>query len=112
MVGLFTPTKTKPYKLYFMGVETSQKLYDGALYPMLGAMRFLVEQKPGADVYSWKLNSLAKVEEFFDEIAPELVATTYQASLIYGRKPNPIGKDKNHWDNLYKTVALHYLTKV
>ena len=93
-----------------MGAEADQKLYDGALYPILGAMRFLVEQKPGQDVYSWKLISFKKVKEFFDEIAPELIATTYNTSVTYGLKPNPIGKDENHWDNLYKTVALHYLS--
>jgi len=112
MVGLFTPKKKRSnYPLVFMGVEIEQKLYDGALYPMLGAMRFLVEQKPGEVHYSWKLNSFDKVKSFFDEVAPDLVATTYNTSLTYGRKPNPIGKDENHWDNTYKTVALHYLSK-
>jgi hypothetical protein len=112
MVGLFTPKKKRSnYPLVFMDVETQQKLYDGALYPMLGAMRFLVEQKPGENVYSWKLKSFDKVKSFFDEIAPDLVATTYKTSLIYGRKPNPIGKDENHWDNTYKTAALHFYLK-
>jgi len=112
MVGLFAPKKKRSnYPLVFMGVETEQKLYDGALYPMLGAMRFLVEQKDGEDVYSWKLKSFNDVKTFFDEVASDLVATTYNTSLTYGRKPNPIGKDENHWDNTYKTVALHYYSK-
>jgi len=112
MTGLFTPKKSRSnYPLVFMGIETEQKLYDGALYPMLGAMRFLVEQKPGENVYSWKLKSFNEVKSFFDEVAPDLVATTYKTSLIYGRKPNPIGKDENHWDNMYKTVAIHFYTK-
>ena len=78
---------------------------------MLGAMRFLVEQKPGEKVYSWKLKSFNKVKSFFGDVAPDLVAITYKTSLIYGRKPNPIGKDENHWDNMYKTVALHFYSK-
>jgi hypothetical protein len=112
MIGLFTPKKKRSnYPLAFTGIEIPHKLYDGALYPMLGAMRFLVEQKPDQSVYSWKLKSFDKVKTFFDEIAPELVATTYNTSLIYGRKPNPIGKDENHWDNMYKTAALHFYLK-
>jgi len=112
MIGLFTPRKKRSnYPLVFIGVDTQQKLYDGALYPMLGAMRFLVEQKLGQSVYSWRLKSFDKVKSFFDEVAPDLVATTYKTSLIYGRKPNPIGKDENHWDNMYKTVALHFYSK-
>jgi hypothetical protein len=111
MKGVYTEKRKRgKHEFHFMGAEGDQKLYDGALYPILGAMRFLVEQKPSEDVYSWKLDSFEEVKAFFDEIAPELIATTYNTSLTYGRKPNPIGKDENHWDNLYKTVALHYLT--
>ena len=109
MVGVYTKRKRGKYKFIFMGEEGEYKLYDGALYPIFGAMRYLVEQKPGDDVYSWKLDSFDEVKRFFDNIAPDLVATTYNTSETYGRKPNPIGKDDNHWDNLYKTVALHHL---
>lgn len=108
MKGVYATKKRGTYKYIFMGEERNYRLYDGALYPMLGAMRFLVEQKPGENVYSWKLKSFSKVKSFFDEVAPDLVATTYKTSLTYGRKPNPIGKDDNHWDNMYKTVALHF----
>ncbi|MSQ22082.1 MAG: hypothetical protein EXR53_02070 [Dehalococcoidia bacterium] len=110
MVGVYATKKRGKYDFAFSGKQDDYKLYDGALYPMLGALRFLVEQKPGEDVFSWKLGSLDAVKAFFDEVAPELVATTYKTSLTYGRKPNPVGKDDNHWDNMYKTVALHYLS--
>jgi len=111
MKGVYATKKRGNYDFIFMGEAKPYKLYDGALYPMLGAMRFLVEQKPGKDFYSWKLKSFEDVKTFFDEIAPDLVATTYNTSLTYGRKPNPIGKDENHWDNLYKTTALHFYSK-
>jgi hypothetical protein len=111
MKGVFATKERGSYQYIFIGDERNYKLYDGALYPMLGALRFLVEQKPGEKVYSWKLKSFDDVKSFFDEVAPDLVATTYKTSLIYGRKPNPIGKDENHWDNMYKTVALHFYSK-
>jgi hypothetical protein len=111
MKGVYATKKRGSYKYIFTDEEETYKLYDGALYPMLGAMRFLVEQKPGENVYSWKLKSFDEVKSFFDEVAPDLVATTYKTSLTYGRKPNPIGKDENHWDNMYKTVAIHFYTK-
>jgi hypothetical protein len=121
MTGVYATKKRGNYEFIFMGnKEANQladgkldaKLYDGALYPMLGAMRCLVEQKPGEKVYSWKLKSFDEVKSFFDEIAPELVNITYNTSLIYGRKPNPIGKDENHWDNLYKTVENVFLRRL
>ncbi len=111
MKGVYASRKRGVYEYVFTGKEAEYRLYDGTLYPMLGALRFLVEQKSGEQVYSWKLASFEDVKAFFDEVAPELVKTTYQTSLIYGRKPNPVGKDDNHWDNMYKTVALHYLSK-
>ena len=111
MIGVYTEKRKRgKHAFHFMGAEADQKIYDGALYPILGALRFLVEKKPGEDVYSWKLGSIKEVKNFFDEIAPELIATTYNTSQTYGLKPNPIGKDENHWGNLYKTVALHFLT--
>ena len=111
MRGVYATKKRGNYEYIFTEDERNYRLYDGALYPMLGAIRFLVEQKPGENVYSWKLKSFDKVKSFFDEVAPDLVATTYKTSLTYGRKPNPIGKDENHWDNMYKTVALHFYSK-
>ena len=120
MKGVYTTRKRGDYEFIFMGNDEARqlsggkldaKLYDGVLYPMLGAMCFLVEQKPGGKVYSWKLKSFDEVKVFFDEIAPELVNTTYNMCKTYGNKPNPVGKDDNHWDNMYKTVALHFMTK-
>ncbi|MSQ32700.1 MAG: hypothetical protein EXR59_05685 [Dehalococcoidia bacterium] len=111
MKGVYAQQKKGDYEYIFSGEDRPYKVYDGALYPMMGSLRFLVEQKPGDTAYSWKLKSFAEVKAFFDEVAPELVETTYKTSLIYGRRPNPVGKDDNHWDNMYKTVALNYYSK-
>jgi hypothetical protein len=109
MKGLFDHKKRGKFKFIFIGEESQYKLYDGALYPIFGAMRFLVEKKPREQFYSWKLGSFEAVRSFFDRIGADMVETTYKTSLIYGLKPNPIGKDDNHWDNLYKTVKVAYL---
>ena len=109
MKGVYAARKRGKYDFIFMKTQDAFKMYDGALYPILGALRFLVEQKRGDTVYSWKLGSLDEVKKFYDEVASKVIATTYNTSLTYSGKPNPIGKDDNHWDNLYKTVALHYL---
>ena len=111
MKGVFDSRKRKVFKFIFMGEESKFRLFGGSLYPIFGALRFLVEKKKGDAHYSWKPGSFEKVKSFFDGIAANMVETTYKTSLIYGRKPNPIGKDDNHWDNLYKTVALAYLSK-
>lgn len=98
------------HKLIFSGTQTNYKLYDGALYPILGAFRFMVEKKKGQDVYSWKAESFEDVQEIFRGIAGEMIYMTKNTSNNKGKNPNAIGKDDNHWDGLYKTLALSFLT--
>lgn len=109
MKGIFKKRKRGKFKYHFINSESDSRLYDGALFPMLGAMRFLVEIKPGSNVFSWKLNSFEDVKKFFDKVAPEFIETTYNTSRNYGNKPDATAKDSNLWDNLYKTVALQYM---
>lgn len=111
MTGVFDRKKRGKFPFIFMGTEDENKLYDGTFYPIFGAMRFLVEIKPGEKNYSWKLRTFDEVKFFFDKVAADMVASTYNTSITYGRRPNAIGKDDNHWDNLYKTVALAYLQR-
>ena len=101
--------KLKPYPLIFLGTSVEQTLTDGALYPMLGAFRFFVEEDPKDGMYKWKVGSFAKIKKIFDEVGAEMVNITSNTSENNGRNPNAIGKDDSHWDNLYKTAALHYL---
>lgn len=99
------------YKLTFTGMEVPYKLFDGALYPILGAFRFLVQEDPKAKVYRWKVGGLDAVKKFFDQVGAELISRTKNTSDDSDKNPNAIGKDDTHWDNLYKTVALAYLMK-
>lgn len=110
--GKFSFNKTRKrgvYKYLFLGEEGKNWLYDGALYPILGSLRYLLERRLGAKHYSWKLGSLHDVKIFFDKIGADLINITQNTSLNKGRNPNAIGKDDNHWAFLYQTVALAYL---
>lgn len=109
MKGVYEGRTRGKFNFVFMGTEYEYRLYSGTLFPILGALRYLVEKKPGQNVYSWKLRSFEEVKSFFNKVAADMVGTTYNTSVNYGRKPNAVGKDENHWDNLYKTVALAYL---
>ena len=110
-LAFYEKKKRKPTRLCFTGAEVEQKLLDGALYPIMGAFRFLLEQKKGQSVFSWKVGSFEKVKTIFDEIGADLINLTKNTSDSRAKNPNAIGKDDNHWDNLYKTVALEYLQK-
>ena len=108
-LAFYQSRKRGKYKLTFTDSETQHKLFDGALYPILSAFRFLIEEDKKTNTYRWKLGSYAKVKEFFDEVGGDIINLTKNTSDSKGKNPNAIGKDDNHWDNLYKTVALAYL---
>ncbi|MHC4534623.1 MAG: AIPR family protein [Planctomycetota bacterium] len=106
--------KKKPrrkYKLIFTDTETEYVLYDGALYPILGAFRYLVEQKDGENCFSWKVKSLREVKKLFEEVGGYLIYATKNTSDTHGKNPNAIGKDEGHWDNLYNKVGMAFLEK-
>ncbi len=111
MKGVFEFRKRGKYTFHFINEESEARLYTATLYPMLGALRFLVEQKKGDRNYSWKLGSFEEVKRFFDEVAYDLVLTTYNTSLDFNYKPNAVGKSDNHWQSLYQIVALHYYSR-
>lgn len=111
MKGVFETRQRGVYRFVFAGKDSQARMYTGTLFPILGAMRFLVKSNPTKNEYCWRFNSFDKVKKFYEDIAGDLIETTYRTSLIYGRKPDPIAKDQNHWENLYNKVALLYLTK-
>jgi hypothetical protein len=108
-LAFFHDKRKKKYRLVFVNKETEQKLFDGALYPILGAFRSLVEEDSKTGNFKWKTNSFDDVKKLFQEVGADLVNVTKNTSDNWGKNPNAIGKDESNWDNLYKTVALTYL---
>ena len=112
MTGVFDTKKKTSFKYIFSRGESHYKLFDGTFFPIFGAMRYLVEKKPGEEFYSWKLKSYQEVKKFFDVLAPELLRVTYNTSVTYTRKPNAVGKDENHWGYLLQMVKSAYLERI
>ena len=106
-LAFFQNRKRGMYNYIFIGRTGKTRMADGALYPILGAFRFLVEDK--GTHFGWKLGSFDKVQDFVDKVGAELIMATKNTSDSRDKNPNAIGKDDTHWQNLYKTVALEYL---
>lgn len=105
-LAFFRNRKRGKYQFIFLNEESKHQLYDGALYPILAALRFLVEKDKETGLYKWKVGSIEDVKKFYDKIGAELIKITKNTSDSKGKNPNAIGKDENHWAYLYKTVAL------
>ena len=81
---------------------------NGALYPILGAFRWIVEVDPVANSARWR-GGFSQVLERWKGSAAELLRMTQQANDELGRNPNAIGKSRNHWANLHARVAMRDL---
>ena len=106
MSGVFDRRARGEFNFVFADEKSEFKLFDGTFFPIFGAMRYLVQKRGNS--YSWKVKSFEEVKRVFDSVAPELLKITYNVSLTYGRKPNSVGKDENHWGYLYQTVKANY----
>lgn len=110
MTGVFeTRAGKKMFDFIFMGVEAEYKMHSGVLYPILGALANLLEDKNGQK--AWRFGGLAKAKEIFNSVAVGVVESTYQKSLTYGRKPNAVGKDIGHWESLSNIVSRAVLVE-
>ncbi|MGD0283538.1 MAG: AIPR family protein, partial [Dissulfurispiraceae bacterium] len=110
-LAFYQTRKRGEYEYVFSGGKAKYRLYDGALYPILGSFRFLVEYKPDKEEYCWKVGTVDNVKKLFDQIGGDLIHLTKTTSDSRGKNPNAIGKDENHWALLYNTVALAFLQK-
>ncbi len=100
--------KSGEYQFPFLGKTGPYKLSAGALYPMLGAFRWMVEE--GADgMYHWK-GSFQDVLALWDLTGGDLMRLTQAASDENGRNPNAIGKSLQHWTTLYSQVGFAQLS--
>lgn len=103
----FMQQRKRGYHLHFMNENISVRMHDGALYPIFGAFRYLVEKRNGK--IGWKPGDFRKVKEFCDVILGEMVEITKKNSVERGRNMDAIGKDDLHWGFLYNTFALKWL---
>lgn len=88
--------------------EHDQRLTKGAAYPILGAFRNFVVINGQSGLAEWN-GGFENVLSSWRELAPELVAETKQSIRDIGNAPDSLGKNRNHWANLFKTVKLHVM---
>jgi hypothetical protein len=91
----------------FTGQQSKERLQTGALYPILAAFRWMVEEGPDGN-YRWR-EGFENVLKRWRETAPDLVRKTYERSKELGGNSNAIGKSRTHWDTLHQTVAFRDL---
>jgi len=72
----------------------------GLIFPILGSLRALVEEENG--FYRWKSDPF----EYLNRLGKNLVGETIERHRSLGNNPASVGKDSNHWKQLYRLVLL------
>lgn len=91
----------------FIGKEGAYRLRRGALFPILGAFRWMLEEGPDGKA-RWIVD-FDDVLALWRDLGGELMKATQATSDELGRNPNAVGKSRNHWANLHSTVAKYQL---
>ncbi len=92
----------------FIAKQSEYRLMNAALYPILGAFRWMVEIDPQKGKARWR-GGFHNVLSLWRSSASELLRITLQKNAEEGRNPNAIGKSRAHWSSLYSRLALRDL---
>jgi hypothetical protein len=99
--------KVKKHTFVFMNKEGSQRLDRAALYPMLGAFRWMVvEHSDGS--FGWR-GGFDHVLAVWHEAAAEMMKATQSTHAEYKYKLTNLGKSRTHWGTMFNVVARHDL---
>lgn len=103
------PKKSGAFQFRFGGLEPHERrLTKGAAYPILGSFRNYVRINPESGLAEW-VGGFDNVKAVWNEIGKDLVLETREATNSIGNAPDVLGKNRNHWANLYRTVENHFL---
>lgn len=98
----------KPYPFPFTEESSEYRLMNGALYPILGAFRWMVEEDPDTGLYRWR-GGFDAVLSLWKKLGGDLIKLTQETSQEQGRNPDAIGKSRPHWSNLHSFVTKSWL---
>lgn len=107
------PTKpkksgTRPkFEFHFLGSTADRCLDRAALYPMLGAFRWMVVERSDGQ-FDWR-DGFDQVIEVWHRAAGEMMKATQATHAEYRYKLTNLGKSRTHWGTMFNVVARHDL---
>jgi hypothetical protein len=101
--------KVGKFRFRFANLEPhDRRLTKGAAYPILGAFRNYVRLNPETQIAEW-VGGFDHVKDVWNQIAKDLVLETRESIKSIGNAPDTLGKNRNHWSTLYKSVENFFL---
>ncbi len=93
------------HEMPYTGELADFRLSRAALYPMLGAFRWLVVQDPDSGMFTWR-RGFEGTLAVWEKVGHRLMKQTQATSDENNRRAHAIGRSANHWATLYSTVAM------
>lgn len=97
----------RPFDFHFTGKQGRRRLNRAALYPMLGAFRWMVATRSDGTL-DWH-GGFENVLNVWARASAELMRATQATCAEYKYKLTNLGKSRNHWATLFNIVARHEL---
>lgn len=94
-----------PFQFPFTELSAPERAARGALYPVLGAFRWMVQYDPESGGLGWN-GGFANVLHRWGEVGPALVAQTVEKREELGSSADAVGRSKSHWAALHREVAF------
>lgn len=104
------PASKSKFDFVFANLPSEKyRLTKGATFPIFGAFRNCVVYDEAEHRCRWRGGFEAVLRQW-EEISPDLVRETYEATKDIGRTPDVLGKNRSHWANLHRVVRLEVLS--
>lgn len=103
--ALIESATKKPFKFPFLQTHSTERLARGALYPMLAAFRWMVEDSGLDGTARWRGGFEAVLGRWRDA-GERLVAQTVEKAAETQGSTDAIGKSASHWGALHKEIAF------
>jgi len=101
--------KKREFDFPFANLDHHDKrLTKGAAYPLLGAFRNYVKINSETGMAEWD-GGFDHVKQVWSNVASDLFRETDATVKEIGPAPNVLGKNRNHWAGLYKSVENYHL---
>jgi hypothetical protein len=104
----YVEKKPKKFTAHFTGKTQEYRLMNGAMYPILAAFRWMVEEDKDEGVMRWR-GGFESVQQRWQELGEELLEMLYQTSVELRGNPNSLGKSRTLWSNLHSRIAVREL---
>lgn len=95
------------FEFHFLGQTADKCLDRAALYPMLGAFRWMVIERPDGR-FDWR-DGFDHVLAVWRRGASEMMKATQATHAEYRYKLTNLGKSRTHWATTFNVVARHDL---